>query len=441
MRCSTFLSGDVNPANGTVSGTGRVRVTDVTAYRIVKPLHWATIDSGTAVPCTAYVRNQGTDPASVPVTFRIASWSDSRTTNSIAAGDSVKVGFNNWTALPRGRDSVRCTTSLAGDQVTGNNRVVDSVFVRVNDVGTLWIVRPSGGATYNLGPRFPARPMSPTTETLRRLSMPGCSFATRPHRDRELYRDSTQVVNLAPGAGLYVGFRSWLADTIATGLTARCTTGLAGDMRSANDFAANYFHTIGHDVTCYWIAYPPSGAVYDSGAAVRCSANVWNRGGQAETFKVRFRIYIGVANHYLDSTTLTLPSGSWTRIGFPNWTALQRGVYAARCSTCLGDDNNANNATTNTNITVRVRDVGAISIGVPLATIDSGPAVVPVCTTFNYGSSTEGYTVRFKIGSGLQPDRNRGGTPRRSQARSGLSGSAESAARRTFRRDLQYRTA
>lgn len=399
MRCSTYLVGDVNPANDTLGAPVRVRVTDAASVRVVKPSSWATIDSGTVVACTALVRNQGTDQVSFPVTMRIAGWSNTRNVSNLAAGDSLRVGFTNWTALPRGRDSVRCTTALSGDQVAGNNRVIDSVFVRVSDVGTSWISRPSSGGTYNLNTWIPCTAYvynyGNTAQTFYARMFIRDTSVTR----RELYRDSTQVVSLAPSSGRYVGFSSWHADTIANGLTARCTTGLAGDVRSVNDFYANYFNVVGHDVTCYWIPYPPSGAVYDSGAAVPCTSYVWNRGGEAETFMAKFRIYIGGTSYFRDSTSLTLPGGSSTKLGFGLWTAQPRGVYSARCSTCLGDDNNANNAYTTTNITVRVRDVGVASIGAPAATIDSGPVVVPVCTTYNYGSSTEGYTVRCRIGA------------------------------------------
>jgi hypothetical protein len=397
MRCSTFLSGDVNSVNDTVSGTGRVRVTDVTAYRVVKPLHWATIDSGTAVPCTAYVRNQGTDPASVPVTFRIASWSDSRTTSSIGAGDSVKVGFNNWTALPRGRDSVRCTTALSGDQVAGNNRAVDSVFVRVVDVGTFSVIKPVALATYNLNTWVPC-----TSRVANYGNVPATFYARMFVRDtsaakRVRFLDSVLVNALPPGNGLTVGFHSYHADTVANGLQARCTTDLAGDVRSGNDYQFNSFNVIGHDVYCSAIFSPLFNTTYDSGTVVPCTCRVTNGGGQAETFWVKMWINPGLV--YLDSGLVNaLGPGASVKVGFKNWSAITRGMFTARCSTCLNDDNNGNNARNNANIFVRVRDVGTALILLPLASVDSGPPIAPVCSTANYGNSTENYNVRFKIG-------------------------------------------
>jgi hypothetical protein len=390
MRCSVALTGDLNPVNDTVSGAGRVRVTDVTAYRIVKPLHWATVDSGTAVPCTAYVRNQGTDAASVPVTFRIAGWSQNLTTSSIAAGDSLKVGFNDWTALPRGRDSVRCTTALSADQVSGNNRAVDSVFVRVIDVGTSSVIRPVAFATYNFNAWVPC-----TSRVANYGNTPATFYARMFVRDtsvlkRERFRDSVLVSALGPGSGLTIGFQSYHADTVANGLQARCTTGLAGDVSSANDFRFNSFNVIGHDVYCSAIFSPLSSTTYDSGAVVPCTSQVTNAGGQAETnFWVKLWINPGLV--YLDSGLVNvLNPGASAKVGFKNWSAILRGTYTARCSTCLSDDNNGNNGRNNANIFVRVRDVGA--------SVDSGLPITPVCSTANYGNATENYNVRFKIG-------------------------------------------
>jgi len=397
MRCSTFLGGDVNPVNDTVSASGRVRVTDATAYRIVKPLHWATIDSGTSVPCTAYVRNQGTDAAAVPVTMRIASWSDSRTTGSLAAGDSVRVGFNLWTALPRGRDSVRCTTALSGDQVVGNNRVVDSTFVRVIDAAAVLISKPVSGGTYNYNTALPCTALvwnpgnTPSTFYVRMIIRD--TSAAR----RERFRDSTLVTNLVPGATLTVGFKSWVADTVANGLQARCTTGLAGDMSSSNDFRSNLFNVVGHDVYCSAIFSPLSSTTYDSGTVVPCTCQVRNAGGYAETFWVKLWVNPGLI--YSDSALVNvLGMGASVKVGFKNWNAVTRGTYTARCSTCLNDDNNGDNARNNANIFVRVRDVGTALILLPPASVDSGLPITPACSTANYGNSSQNYNVRFKIG-------------------------------------------
>ncbi|MEO0077537.1 MAG: M14 family zinc carboxypeptidase [candidate division WOR-3 bacterium] len=45
-----------------------------------------------------------------------------------------------------------------------------------------------------------------------------------------------------------------------------------------------------------------------------------------------------------------------------------------------------------------VRDVGATVVVAPTGAIDSGASVTPACTVYNYGTSTESYNVRCKVG-------------------------------------------
>jgi murein tripeptide amidase MpaA len=52
------------------------------------------------------------------------------------------------------------------------------------------------------------------------------------------------------------------------------------------------------------------------------------------------------------------------------------------------------------NAPVVAHDVGVTRIIAPLGTIDSGTVVAPACSVHNYGSSTESYSVRMRIGAG-----------------------------------------
>ncbi|MBM3323788.1 hypothetical protein FJY69_09975, partial [candidate division WOR-3 bacterium] len=45
-------------------------------------------------------------------------------------------------------------------------------------------------------------------------------------------------------------------------------------------------------------------------------------------------------------------------------------------------------------------DVGPTRIIVPVGTVDSGTSVTPACSLYNWGTNTESYAVRLKIGSG-----------------------------------------
>ena len=132
-RCSTALSGDVVPANDTLSGTVTVRsasVIDVGVTRILAPT--GKVPFGTIVTPRARVKNFGTAAASFPVTFTIGSvYSNSQTVSSLAPGDSVLVSFAIWKASPRGAHYVtRCLTALPGDQNPSNDMLLGSVTVR-----------------------------------------------------------------------------------------------------------------------------------------------------------------------------------------------------------------------------------------------------------------------------------------------------------------------
>jgi len=46
-----------------------------------------------------------------------------------------------------------------------------------------------------------------------------------------------------------------------------------------------------------------------------------------------------------------------------------------------------------------VKDVGILAIASPLGTIDSGRVITPACSVYNFGTTTETYPVRMKIGT------------------------------------------
>jgi M6 family metalloprotease-like protein len=50
-------------------------------------------------------------------------------------------------------------------------------------------------------------------------------------------------------------------------------------------------------------------------------------------------------------------------------------------------------------LSATVKDVGVLAISAPIGTIDSGRIVTPACTLYNFGTTTESYSVRMKIGS------------------------------------------
>ncbi|HTW92854.1 MAG TPA: CARDB domain-containing protein [bacterium] len=386
-RCSTALSNDQIHANDTLSGAVVVRVTNVGVTAIAAPT--GTIDSGTTVTPQARVKNYGTGSATFPVTFRIGSfYSNSQTVTNLAAGDSILVSFSDWTAVQRGTSVTRCSTNLAGDQVRGNDTMSGSVTVRVTNVGVTAIVAP------------PDTVDSGTVVTPKaRVRNFGTNSATFPvfFRIGSIYSDSQNVTNLAAGDSIQVSFTNWTAGPPGT-YVKRCSTALTGDQIHGNDTLSGMVTVAHAPVTDVGVTalIAPTGTV-DSGATVTPQARVKNFGTSAATFPATFRIGSSYTN---TQTVSNLAAGDSVLVSFANWTAVQRGTSATRCTTALtGDQNHSNDALSGT-VTVRVTDVGVTSIVAPTGTVDSGATITPQARVKNFGTASATFPATFRIGSG-----------------------------------------
>jgi len=222
-RCSTYLVGDVNRNNDTLSGLVTVQVQDVGVTQIIAPT--GTVDSGTVVTPQAMVKNFGTNTVSFPVTFRIGTfYTNAQNVNDLNAGDSVVTSFALCTLQLRGSHATKCTTSLTGDQNLANNALSDSALVRVHDVGVMTILEPI--ETIDSGvvliPKAVASNFGNILET----------FPVR-FKIGTFYSNDT-TITLATGAIDTVEFAPWTAIQIGTQLT-KCTTLLNDDINHAND--------------------------------------------------------------------------------------------------------------------------------------------------------------------------------------------------------------
>jgi hypothetical protein len=150
-----------------------------------------------------------------------------------------------------------------------------------------------------------------------------------------------------------------------------------------------------NDVGVMRINAPVTGN-YDSLATATPSAWVKNYLVDPVSFKVRMRI----GTWYQDSAQVTaLAGGDSVQLTFGQWTALERGVLAVKCSTELAFDGNPANDKVEYPLTVIVHDAGAGTITVPSGTIDSASTVTPTCIVHNLGTATENITARLRIGS------------------------------------------
>jgi hypothetical protein len=175
------------------------------------------------------VVNYGSQSASFDVDLHIgSSYSATATVTSVPAGSRRAATFSaSWAALDRGWVPMRCSTKLAGDQVASNNRKLDSVFVRVRDVGTVGITSPVDS--------IPSGPVIPRADAHNwGNAREACKVYFRISAS-PAYVDSVVLPAGLPFADTSLSFKNWTAT--AGSYTVRCSAAMTGDVRHTNDAA------------------------------------------------------------------------------------------------------------------------------------------------------------------------------------------------------------
>jgi hypothetical protein len=148
------------------------------------------------------------------------------------------------------------------------------------------------------------------------------------------------------------------------------------------------------DVGCTRIITPVS--ALDSGSSVTPACSTYNYGTVTASYLVRMKIGTG----YNQTATVTnQPPATSRYVTFPSWTASPRGLNAVSCSTELASDTNHVNDRQTGSVLVNVHDVGCSHLLAPAGNVDSGSSVVPACSLYNFGTGSESYSVRMRIGS------------------------------------------
>lgn len=381
------LQGSSDGQNSTIVQVTYEMVHDVGATRILAPT--GTIDSNATVTPACSVYNYGNQAESYRVRLKVGSfYNDTARVTSHEPGARAYVTFPSLSAWPRGTHAVTCSTELAGDGTRANDKATGSVAVRVRDVGCFALLVPTGIVDSGM------------------VITPECSVAnygTVPETYQvkmkigEFYIDSATVTLQAAGDRSQVTFSNWTVAEIGGPYTVSCSTALAGDMKSSDDKTTDSVtvrRPPSHDVGCIRIV-APTGFI-DSTADVAPACSLYNYGTTAETYRVRLK----VGSFYDDTAQVTgHASGTTVYATFPSLSAWPRGTFAASCSTELAIDTAPFNDRTIGSVTVRVRDVGCLSLTVPPDTVDSGTTVVPTCSVYNYGTVPETYQVMMRIGS------------------------------------------
>ena len=361
---------------------------DAASVRISAPS--GNVDSGTTVTPSAVVRNLGDSTASFPVLLSIgSSYVDTQDVVDLGPGDSVAIVFTDWLAQQRGPETAACSTALAADESTANDRVIRSFMVRIRDVGADQIVAPVGVINQWLTVTPQAKITNYGTNTV--------NFFPAILRIGSLYVDTVNVTSLAAGASRVVDFADWTADSLGT-FVVSCTTAYNNDVYPENNLAQDSFivQIVSRDAGTMRVVAPAG--IVDSGAVFQPQAMVRNYGTDSISFPAIFTISGGYADTQQVANLASLDS---VLVVFADWTASPVGVLVTRCSTALADDSNAvNNARSDSvRVIIRTTDVGAVRITAPPDTVDSGTVVPVKAWVRNFGLEMQSFPVRVRLGS------------------------------------------
>ncbi len=281
-----------------------------------------TMDSSASVTPACSVFNSGSFAETYKVRLRIGAYRDSATVASHAAGTSQYVTFASWTAGARGTIVVSCSTELAGDANSGNDKRTDSVKVGVKDVGVTRLMAPTGAvdsgtavtpacSVYNWG-----------------TAAASCSVRMRIGAG---YARATNVASLAAGARGYVTFPNWTATERGSNAVS-CSTELTGDLKTADDKLTGTVTVNVTDVGTK-IILAPAGSIV-AGTVVTPACSVYNYGTTTPatyTVRMKFQTYSQTA------TVTSHAPGATVYVTFPNWTSVV-GTWPVSCSTVLAAD-------------------------------------------------------------------------------------------------------
>ncbi len=347
------------------------------------------VDSTMRVIPRAKVKNFGFQKESFNVTFSIIEdtlvWSSTKQVNSLMPESIKTVDFDTWPIHMRGTYTVRCSTYLATDTLWLNNMMSSSFSIIVHDIGVTEMIEPSGtiDSTASVIPRVRIENFGTQTETLNVTYkiIKGTTWT------------NTKQVSIVSGYNSVITFSAWTVG-IRGSYTARCSTSLATDMVSNNNKLSDSFFIRVYDVGATKIQ-APRGTI-DSVTAIAPACSLYNYGNETTSYQVRIKIdnFYEQVDSILNHAPLT-----YKYLSFPGYSTWLRGTHVVRCSTELENDMNAGNSRKIDSFSVRVRDVGCSKIVVPSGQVGQGLLITPVCSLYNYGTTTESYRARLKIGT------------------------------------------
>lgn len=374
-RCSTYLAGDYNPNNDTLSGWTVIRNRDVGVTEIVTPT--GVIDSLDSITPLARVKNFGSETETFNVCFKIGESYYQVRTKTLPPGNEDTVNFPNWVPT-RGTFATLCTTYLAGDRNPNNNLLSGSVTVRVRDVGVSEILVPAGilDSCSFVIPCVLVKNFGTETETFNVTFKIGTVYSqTRTKTLPSEVEDTVNFIAWIPSRGTFI---------------TRCSTYLTSDVNRNNDTITGSVTIQVLDVGVLEIIAPTG--IIDSGTSITPQARLKNFGTDAVTFLVSFQI-----GDWIQTRSKTLEVGQSDTASFLTWTAQSPGTYLVKCTTLLSGDLVPDNNFLTDSITVRIVDVGVANIVAPTGIL-MPETILPKAWVKNYGSwICSAFEIKFEI--------------------------------------------
>jgi len=409
VRCSTELASDSNRSNNQAPQQSvSVQVRDVGSSRILYPS--GTIDSGASITPACTVANYGTSTEGGYLVRMLVGTGPSYLYNGTATAPDVNPGQRGYVAFspvtvtwPRGTHAVNCSTELAADAISGNDRAPSrTTTVRVIDVGCTKIEFPFGtlDSGASITPACSVYNYGTTREggyLIRMLVGTGPSY----------FYNATEAAPVHnSGEWLYIEFPPVTVNWPRGGpYPVHCSTELSADDNRSNSSAPQRTVSVQvRDVGCTKIE-SPFGTV-DSGASITPACSVSNYGTTTEGGYL-VRMLVGTGPSYIYNGTAVAPSLNSGQSGYvvfsTTFAAWPRGgPYPVRCSTEFTNDaNRSNNPAPQRTVSVQVRDVGCLSILAPTGDVDSVGPLSPQARVKNFGNQdlTAPFDVVFTIGS------------------------------------------
>jgi N-acetylneuraminic acid mutarotase len=383
VKCSTRLNGDTFPDNNKAVAAGFVRRLDVQTTGLLNPP--TSVDSGQNYSPQAKIRNNGNTTVSFNARYTIGGgYSNTQAVSGLAPGEERTVSFANWTALPRGWVTTRCTTMLSGDQSQSNDSLSRQVYVRVLDVRPVSITSPGPAADSG-------RPVTPQA-VIANNGNTTVSLTVR-FNISDGYFDS-QTTGIDAGSQNTVSFRTWTPPRRGN-FSTRCTTMLSGDLVPGNDNVTGTVTIAVHDVGVVSITAPSSRIPC---GRVTPRALFSNHGTTREPVNVTFSINSNPQYFRTIMRPAGLPLGRDTVITFPEWQA-SPGHYVARCSTYMATDQVSVNDTLSLDVTVGTVDVAVVALLSPAGQVDTASVVTPTARIGNLGAQAATFQAWFRIDS------------------------------------------